>query len=260
MKNHYATILLAVLTALGAQAQYCSPTFVNGCFSWANQTITIGTIDWSLGATDCLVSDYTSLSTDVGPGVATPMSVTSGVWTGCAVWVDLDNSQSFEDSENLHYVYVGGDPSHTYDFDITVPVGTSPGPHRMRVIGPWGSDGFLTTNTNGYGPCGSYQYGNFEDFMLNVVTELGVSESAHSGNTVTVAPNPTQSFLTITTDGRAPVRRITLFAADGRQVMDLPITAPAPQQRIDLTAFPSGLYQLKCWNGATTSTTRVVKE
>lgn len=260
MKNRYAVILLVALATLSARAQYCSPTFAVGCGNWANKSITIGAINWSLGVTDCTVSDYTSLSTDVGPGVATPMSVTSGAWTGCAVWVDLDNSQSFEDSENLYYIYVGGDPDHTYDFNITVPVGTTPGPHRMRVIGPWGSDGFLSTNTNGYGPCGGYQYGNFDDFTLNVVTELGVGGNVRPSDALTVAPNPATVFVTITSHGGAPVQRVTLFTLDGRQVLDLPLMAATSQPRIDLSGIPAGLYEMRCWSGTLAHTVRLVKE
>jgi hypothetical protein len=55
---------------------------LSGCGLWTNQAVNIGTIDWSLGATDCAVRDYTSLSTDLGAGVPIPMTVTSGNWTG----------------------------------------------------------------------------------------------------------------------------------------------------------------------------------
>ena len=100
----------------------------------------------------------------------------AGVWCGAAVWVDFDNSYSFEDTENLYYIYVGGDPSYTYDFTIPVPAGTPTGSYRLRVVTPWGSDGFLSSNTNGYGPCGDYQYGNFIDFTLNVIGATGIDQ------------------------------------------------------------------------------------
>jgi len=95
------------------------------------------------------------------------MTVVNGDWCGCAVWVDLNNDNDFDDAgENLYTIYTAN-ALNTYSFNITVPSGTSNGLHQMRVIACWGSDG-VTVSPNGYGPCGTYQYGNYDDFTLNV--------------------------------------------------------------------------------------------
>ena len=191
MRTRYATLLFTIGLASTALAQsYCSPTFANGCFVWRNLTIYLGDINWDIGSTDCSVSDYTAMSTTVYAGQPVDMTVINGNWCGCAVWVDLDNSSSFEDSENLYFSYVGGDPSYTYDFPITIPASTPTGSYRMRVIAPWGSDGFLSTNTNGYGPCGAFQYGNFDDLTLNVIGTTGIADAPNNAP-LSVGPNPT---------------------------------------------------------------------
>jgi hypothetical protein len=256
MRSLSTFALLSLFPLSSALAQnYCSPTFVNGCFLWTNQSISIGSIDWTLGATDCTTSDYTSLVTDVTPGVATPMIVANGNWCGCAVWVDLDQNTSFEDSENLYYAYVGGDPSYTYDFDITLPANTPPGQYRMRVIAPWGSDG-VSVGANGYGPCGAYQYGNFDDFTLNVEGNTGIA-SMERGNAVIVGPNPTEGLVTLDVNG--PIQRAVIWSLDGRRMMERSFAQNIGQVQVDMSQLTAGIYTVQCIANDASYTVQVIK-
>src|SRR5688572_16272464 len=83
MKHLYALAFSLCLAIPQLMAQYCSPTFSLGCTLWRNQTIQMGTIDWTLGVTSCTVSDYTSMSTTVDAGTPAQLTVSSGNWTGC---------------------------------------------------------------------------------------------------------------------------------------------------------------------------------
>ena len=143
------------------------PSFANGCFSWSSQNIVLNTINWSLGSTQCTDYDHTAQSTNLQAGSSYPMSVTNGSWCGCAVWIDFDNSFTFDPGENLFYLY-SAIATQTYNFNITIPALTPNGSYRMRVISPWGSDGFTPGQGNGWGGCGSFQYGNFDDFTINI--------------------------------------------------------------------------------------------
>lgn len=259
MIHRYTTLTLLTACMLRLHAQYCTPSFVNGCFDWHNQGMTLGTINWTAGS-DCYYSDFTNLSTNIVPGVPEPMSVTSGNWTGCAVWVDLDNSGSFEDSENLYYSYVGGSPSYTYNFAITIPANTPAGNYRMRVIAPWGSDGYLSTNTNGYGPCGNYQYGNFNDFTLAVLGgSTGLAGLSPQGGLL-AGPNPCADLLTVHVPADAVVSRILVTGTDGRIVRDLSPVAGARTVSIDLSGLAAGPYVLQTFDGDRMRTMRVVKQ
>ena len=86
-----------MLTGSSAQAQYCSPTFGYGCFSWSNLAVHLDSINWTLDSYFCELFDYTSLSTTVIAGSTHPMQVTNANWCGCAVWIDLN--QDFADSQ-----------------------------------------------------------------------------------------------------------------------------------------------------------------
>jgi len=259
MKHFSAVILRSCLSASTANARsYCSPTFVFGCTNWHSQSISIGQIDWTYDGVDRPASDFTALSTTVNAGNYPNMTVTTGVWCGCAVWMDFDNSDSFEDNENLYYSYVGGDPGYTYDFTLAIPASLPTGAYRTRVVAPWGSDGFLTSNTNGYGACGDYQYGNFTDLTLNVIGVTGIADQNTSDAPLVASPNPTGGLLTLATDGT--LERITVWSADGRAVPEQVFNTRSQNVQLDLSTLPVGVYQVQCLSGATSRTVRVAKQ
>src|SRR5688572_12967985 len=99
------TICLATLIAAPVSAQYCFPTFQNGCNLWTAQTITLGSLNWSLGADPCTNTDYTWMTANLTTGVPHLLTVDNGSWCGCAVWIDLNNDQVFDASENMFYDY-----------------------------------------------------------------------------------------------------------------------------------------------------------
>ncbi len=176
-----------------AKAQvYCAPSFVNGCFSWNNQTISVGTITWAAATTTaCTLWDFTTMSTVIAPGATVPMTVTNASYCGCSVWVDFNSDGDFDDiGENLYSQYTALS-SNIYNFSISIPAATPVGLYRMRVIASWGSDG-VTVSPNGYGGCGAYQYGNYDDFTLNIggvapcVAPSGITASLITTNSATL--------------------------------------------------------------------------
>jgi len=258
MEQRYALLLSTFLALPATEAQtYCAPTFDLGCSLWYNQSIILGDIDWVMSG-DCADADHSSLSATVDAGGTLPMSVTSGNWTGCAVWVDFDQSGDFDDTENLYYAYVGGDPGYTYEFDITIPAGTAPDSYRLRVVAPWGSDGFLTTNTNGYGACGAYQYGNYDDFTLVVAGSDAIEET--DATRLSAGPNPTSGAITVTSEPNNPIERVVLRDVNGRPVQHFIPTTPTTNAQLDLATLPAGLYLAQGYLASGTRTLRLVKE
>ena len=254
------TLLFVFLSITRADAQfYCGPTFDNGCVSWRTIAVSAGSIVWG-DDLDCTYSDHTDLTTTVSAGEQIPMTVENGAWCGCAVWVDLDNDSEFAETENLFYSYVGGSPSYIYEFAITIPEGTSVGAHRMRVVSPWGSDGFLSTNTNGFGPCGAYAYGNFDDFTINVEgNENGVNEIGNTATPLIVSPNPTQGPLSLKTDDGTPLTRVTVMSTDGRVVQQHQPLVRTGAVQLDLAGYPTGMYIVQCFTDAGMRTVQVAK-
>lgn len=258
MKPLSTLLPIALLSAFSMNAQYCSPTFSSGCSGWNTQSVSIGTLSWNLNGGDCTVSDHTALSTSIVAGEPTAMTVVNGVWCGCAVWVDLDNSGSFEDTENLYTIYVGGQPSYTYNFPLTIPEGTAPGSYRMRIISPWGSDG-VTVGANGYGPCGSYQYGNFEDFTLDVTAPTSIADLDAASSVITANPNPTTGLVTLNMGNTTAKDVIILESMDGRMVRKMN-AARATTLNLDLSDLPAGIYFIRNASEANARPVRIVKQ
>lgn len=253
MSRLFALACSALVFEATAQS-YCTPFFANGCFDWRTFEVQAGSMAWTPGADDCWIAIYTGMSTEVAAGTVLPMRVTNGVWCGCAVWVDLDQSESFEASENLFYSYVGGAPSHQYEFGIAIPAGTPTGAYRLRVISPWGSDGFLTDNGNGNGPCGSYQYGDFKDFTLNVNGTMGFEEARVPD--LLIAPNPAAGAFILT--GAPQGAAVEVLDIGGRAVH----RARVLDERVMLDAgsWPAGMYAVRVTSESGSSIQRLVVE
>lgn len=238
MKKLFTLFLLMSIGTSISFAQYCSPTFINGCFNWTNQHIEVGGIVWDNA--DCSVSDFTTTVGTITKGVPTSMTVTNGAWCGVGVWLDFNNDYIFSDDENLYHLYDAGDP-HTYTFDITVPETATDANYRMRVIAGWGSDCFDPASTNGYGPCGEYQYGNFNDFTINVVSPASVSSQENS--TVLVYPNPTNTQSFVKVDAEMLGQNWTLVNAMGQIILQSKFVNTLTE--INTSQLASGVYTIR---------------
>jgi hypothetical protein len=229
-------------------AQYCDPTFVNGCSLWGNQTITLETLNWSLGSSPCTDYDYTWMSANLTTGIPHLLTVTNGDWCGCAVWIDFDQNSTFDTYENIFYQYLPN-ASNTYSIYFTVPNGTPIGAYRMRIVSPWGSDGFQTTNVNGYGPCGAYQYGGYQDFTINITGPQGLEDVTGNTRFMTAAMNNDNNQLVVTVASyRANNVILQLTDVSGRQIETRKVKSE--KEVFDVSALAKGVYFLNYFDGA----------
>lgn len=253
MTTRYAFAFCLAAFAPSVGAQYCNPSFANGCFNWYTQAVDIADIGWV--ADDCNEWDFTALSADVSPGIAEALYVTNANWCGCAVWVDLDNSGVFDEDEVMYSLY-GSMETAIYEIDLLIPLGTSAGPHRMRIISGWGTDG-VNVGDNGYGPCGSYQYGNHVDMTLNVLPLSGIAERS-VGVAVLASANPTPGVVRITAPH--PVQQVRVHSMDGKLVMEQNMAMRSGMVDLDIAHLPPAMYMLECVAPEQRSQVRVVKE
>ena len=236
-------INLCFIAGLNAtQHVYCTPSFINGCNLWNNQTIILDSINWSLGSTTCSDNDYTSLSTTLDRGVTYPMTVNNGNWCGCAVWIDFNNDQNFDSTENLYYNYGNISSNYTYIFNITIPANINSGTYRMRVLAGWGTDCF-TPSTNGFGPCGDYQYGNYDDFTVNISNaSVGIKNiSNNSISAIEAFPNPAVSSVTVLINKyTGDESYLELLDITGNIIRSIPVRNE--KEVIDMNDLSKGVY------------------
>jgi GEVED domain/Secretion system C-terminal sorting domain len=238
LKKLLIILILTIPFVQNTQAQivYCEPSFNQGCFNWSNREITLDSIQWTLGLTDCTISDYTTMSTTLVKGVATPMTVLNGAWCGVGVWIDYDLNGDFDSTENLYYQYTAGDPQ-TYSFLIMVPNTVPDGSYRMRVIAGWGTDCY-TVSANGYGACGIYEYGNFNDFTVNITSNVGIKDT--EPNSFSLYPNPANTNINLNLSTDDIGEKYSIVDPSGKIVLTGTITAL--NSSIDISNLTNGTY------------------
>ena len=150
-------------------------------------------------------TDYTSLSGDVQAGVESTIAITfaTGYTYNTYVWVDLDNSLTFDADEVICY----GESAYTNPTTLTLTFTIDPnqpaGSYRMRI---GSADSGLGSDPTAANPCYSSSYGCFQDYTLNVLAApnclipSGLALTT-DGETVTATWNGTASTYNIDING-----------------------------------------------------------
>ena len=135
-------------------------------------------------------ANYSNLVGGIQAGVESTVAITyaTGYTYGTLIWVDFDNSLTFEDDEIVYMGTSAEDNPTTLEAVFTIPATQTIGDYRMRIGGAdMYYDSFIGGDvTAPHDPCYSGQYAAFQDYTLRVneapfclpPTNLEVSESA----------------------------------------------------------------------------------
>jgi PKD repeat protein len=160
--NAYGSDDTTKIDYINVVLDYCDAGSSDGTVGYINQ-VDIGSISNSTG--EGTYNDYTDLFTDVLPGNAQSFSVSCGNTSNMAhvlIWADWNRDGDFYDAaEALFTSAQGGGP---FSGNFNVPAGVTPGNVRLRI----------RSEIVGYGdindPCGYSDYGEVEDYSLNVLS------------------------------------------------------------------------------------------
>ncbi len=130
--------------------------------------VSLGSINNSTGGSSGGYGNYTSISTNLSKGTSNTITITP-TWTGTtyseaySVWIDLNQDGDFSDSgEQVWSKSASQDSPATGSF--TIPNSATNGNTRMRVSMKY--NGIPT-------PCESFQYGEVEDYTVNITGSGG---------------------------------------------------------------------------------------
>lgn len=164
------------------------------------------------------------------------------------VFIDWNHDGDFNDANETYPI---GSISNSTGADgqqatgtIEVPTDATIGQTRMRVV-----KNYDVSPTN---PCGEYQYGQTEDYTLNI-GELGIGDINTSS--FSYYPNPVTDILNISSD--KAVRAINVYNMAGQLVSSLKTSF----NQINLSALPGGVYVIKAeLEGGVAKIFKVVKK
>ncbi len=113
-------------------------------------------------------ADYTSQIGAVQAGVEATIAITfkTGYTYNTYVWVDLDNSLSFEADEVVCYGESTNTNPTTLTLNFTIPADQTLGDFRLRI---GSADSGLGSNPANANPCYTSSYGCFQDYTLRVL-------------------------------------------------------------------------------------------
>ncbi len=223
------------------------------------QRVQIGSIDNISGASPGGYGDFTNLSTNISG--SNTITITP-LWTGTiyneayAVFVDWNRDGDFGDAGET--VYTRNPTTATPIVGtFSVPSGAAQGLTRMRVSMKYNA---LPT------ACESFQYGEVEDYIVNVVTSANAGFGADESQPVSeeigegidfdfsIYPNPvTRGQLNVRVTG-ATAERFTIYNILGQVVRSGIYT-----ERVDVSRLDAGVYMIEVEVGNTKMNKRFIK-
>lgn len=159
----------------------CRPTFTQGCYEedGLNSFTLNGTV--MSQNTGCSPGGYTQYVLPVATLTAGHTAAVSGqflgstFYEGVTIWADLNRDGIFESSPSPEQLYqTTGSLIAGFSGSVTIPAGTTEGPLNMRVM--------VQFNAPPTNACGTYSYGEAEDYVVQVSTPCATLFTTRAGN------------------------------------------------------------------------------
>lgn len=232
--------------------EYCTPSILECGDGDIIMNVTFAGIDNDSACSPDGYGDYTDLAPAMvlaGETYDLSMTIGNGWYEKVSLWIDFDNSMTFDEDERFEVVE--GDTGGELTTQITIPADAVEGVYRMRFVLLAAGSG----NPYPQDPCdfGTSLYGETEDYMIEVGV-LGVSEI--NSSITALYPNPVvdtfnvnlsskfTSNVTVTVTDLAGRTVKTFGAADSYNVSDL----------------SKGVYVVTITDGKNTETKKIVKK
>ncbi|WP_343914306.1 M14 family zinc carboxypeptidase [Aquimarina litoralis] len=225
------------ITTTGVVITYCDSQGNNVNDEFIDY-VSIGGID-NVSAATTGYSDFTNLTGSISYGqntIVLSLNYTGTVYTEYwNVWIDYDQSGTFESSEKIVSESTRSDANQSYDF--SVPSSALSGTTRMRVT--------LKYNATAT-PCETFTYGEVEDYTVNigstkVATIISAKDDFDNNAKLRLYPNPVTNgilFIDGVTDSNTEIK-VYNYAG---QIL---INSKFDDGKIDVSNLSNGLYLLQ---------------
>lgn len=167
--------MLAVSFSSVSAQTYCTSGATSTADSKIDSVIVAGIVSGSAASNCETYTDNTALVGTVIQGTSYPIKVVSGTCGGTytrlfKIFVDWDNDGTFDQA--IDSIATLGPTtavaSEAFTHTFTVPFGIAPGAKRLRVVMR------ETSDPNSFTSCGTFTWGETEDYTLNVLAATGL--------------------------------------------------------------------------------------
>ena len=200
-------------------------------------------------------SNFTDLSTDLVIGETYDVTVTTGYGDQhMRIWIDFNDDFNFTSDEIIvsDYVIAPGQAqgSYTETFQLTIPQSSVFGTHLMRIKANW-----LAPVPDD--ACADTVYGETEDYTVNIVESLGISNLNIDG--MIIYPNPIDNQINIVQNSNK-ILDVFIFDVSGKLILQSKVSYTS--NTINVSSLGSGIYFLQiCIDGCESSNSyKVVKK
>ncbi len=232
-KNAYITV---------SDAQYCESKGNNITYEWVKK-VTIGSFVKNSDAQK--YSDFTSDVITLTEGQSVNIELVPGYkstqyneyWK---IWADLNGDKDFDDAGELVYDH-GSSAKNAVTGSLTIPTSATASTTRLRVVMSYYAI---------QGPCGTFTYGETEDYTLNIIASSSDESDKSDLNekillemdNVIITPNPTSGIFTVDAEG-GTVDKVIIYSITGKLVKI--IDSKGDKVSIDISEMNSGIYHVK---------------
>lgn len=265
------TYYVCVVTCSGSSATsssvtvYSTPYMDCYCTSTATSTadedifnVTLGTLNNSstcltTGGTGSVLNKYSDYTAVTAPNLAVGTSASFSVQIGTCgtgsyknaikIYIDYNRNGSYTDAGEKVYASDTASGARTITGSFMVPSGLTNGNTMMRVVCR------ETSDTSTISSCGTYSWGETEDYKVNITGGSGVGIEENSDlNSVVIYPNPTAGVFNVAVNG-AKFNEIAINIIDmqGKVVYSASDKNASENytKQINLNGLAKGIYYVK---------------
>ena len=243
----------------GGTVSYCASKGTSVAYEYID-LVQLGSINRTSGA-DAGYYNGTGTNTNLAAGSSQTISFSAGfVSTAYSeyvkVYIDYNQNGVFTDAGETVVSAAASSAATTRTGSFTVPATAKNGATRMRVV---------LSDNSGTTSCGSYSYGETEDYTVTITGGAKAAIAARGSNAngladrYTLYPNPATSVLNIarpTSADQGAEFSVRVYDLRGAEVSNLKMV----DGQLDISALRAGTYLLNVSDAAGTSHQRFVKE
>ncbi|HBF88097.1 MAG TPA: hypothetical protein DDX39_05595 [Bacteroidales bacterium] len=185
--------------------------------------------------------DYTAYSTDVDLGQSYAISITNAIYYSLdqvLVWIDWNQDGDFVDTDEAVFSDNGGGTTTSNPYvssgSITVPATASTGATRMRIRLHYNSATYNGNTT----PCGDSDYGDVEDYIVNVIAPVSNPPVADfSGTPTTLEEGNSVTYTNLSTENPTTFSWTFEGGTPATSTLENPVITYATQGTYDVTLY-----------------------